>query len=162
TLLRFARTVNARLFSEVDVHRHAVRGQAEAREDGRTEGDGQRVNAAVAEDEQADTGVPAAEAGGLVDPKTRSRVPLRPVLARGRVRVVHVRVADERVGGRRHCRAIHADEAAEIVAVAAVVDAAVLVLALEGQRPDVFLADEQRLTGAVGDASHAGLARERQ
>src|SRR5262249_9951388 len=72
-------------------------------------------------------------------------------------------VGDDRVRGiRGNIRAVGvavaADEAPEVVLVTAVVNAPVLVLALEGVRPDVLLAEKQRVAGAVADAGERGLA----
>src|SRR5262249_43454498 len=118
----------------------------------------------VAEDELAHARVPAPETLVEGDRQTRGRVDDRVIGG-----VLQRRIADERVravggevspGLRSEARDLSAEEAADVVLVVAVVDAPVLVLALEGIGPDVLLADHGRVTGAVADGFEAGLADE--
>src|SRR5262249_32555576 len=118
-----------------------------------TEADPQPANAAVAEDEHAETRMAASEA--LVEWDGQSGGGVSGVLLKPGV-------ADQRVGRISRVIEFPPEEAAGGVLIIAVVDAPVLVLALEGVGADVLFADQRRVTEPIGDAGESGPAAKAQ
>src|SRR5262245_16141349 len=88
------------------------------------------------------------------------------VVARSRVHIVGNGVADQRVrvlavgGEERVVRLVLPGEPPVVVGVAAVVDTAVVVLALPGTRADMLLPEQEGVAGAVRNRRQSRLAPE--